>query len=61
MERVLKHEGLLVVSLLVEHLLYRIFARRDVENDKERGHVYHPSKGKSIVRKELDLVFSRLR
>lgn len=61
LECVLKPEGLLVVSLSTEHLLYRIFARRKVENDKERGHVYHPAKEKRIVRKELDLVFRRLR
>ena len=60
LKRVLKTQGLLIVSLPREHLLYRIFARREVEHNKERGHVYHSSKGEDEVElfllKHFDLV-----
>ncbi|WP_188681466.1 class I SAM-dependent methyltransferase [Thermogymnomonas acidicola] len=49
LKRVLKTGGPLIVSLPREHLLYRIFARREVEHDRERGHVYHSSKGADEV------------
>lgn len=45
LKRILKPGGLIIVSLPREHFLYRMFARKEVENDEERGHVYHNSKG----------------
>ena len=51
LRRILKPGGLIVVSLPREHLLYRMFARREVEHDEERGHVYHNSKGADKVEK----------
>ncbi len=49
LNRVLKPGGTLIVSLPREHFLYRLFARREVEHNEERGHVYHSSKGADIV------------
>ncbi|MGC8622069.1 MAG: class I SAM-dependent methyltransferase [Caldisphaera sp.] len=45
LKRVLKPEGLIIVSLPSENFIYRLFARREVEKDAERGHVYHSKKG----------------
>jgi len=45
LKRILKSGGVIVISLPREHLLYRMFARKEVERDEERGHVYHNSKG----------------
>jgi len=49
LKRLLKPGGLLIVSLPREHLLYRLFARREVEHNEERGHVYHSSRGADLV------------
>ena len=49
LKRVLKPGGTLIVSLPREHLIYRLFARREVEHNEERGHVYHSSKGADLV------------
>lgn len=48
-KRILKPGGQFVVSLPREHSLYRLFARREVEHDEVRGHVYHSSKGADQV------------
>ena len=45
LKRVLKLGGSLIVSLPREHFIYRLFARREVEHNEERRHVYHSSRG----------------
>jgi 2-polyprenyl-3-methyl-5-hydroxy-6-metoxy-1,4-benzoquinol methylase len=44
-KRVLAPGGLLIVSLPMEHIIYRLFARKEVEHDAIRGHLYHSMKG----------------
>lgn len=61
LKRILKPEGILIASLPREHLVYRLFARREVEHDLERGHVYHSSKGADEVEKYLANQFLQLK
>ncbi|MEM0136291.1 MAG: methyltransferase domain-containing protein, partial [Thermoplasmatales archaeon] len=39
--RIIKPNGMCIISLPTEHFVYRLFARREVEKDETRGHVYH--------------------
>lgn len=55
--KVLKPGGMLIVSLPREHLVYRLLARREVENDPIRGHMYHTSKGADEIESHLSRTF----
>lgn len=61
LKRMLKPDGILIASLPREHFVYRLFARREVEHDLERGHVYHTSKGADEVEKFLTDQFLQLK
>ncbi|MEM3873050.1 MAG: class I SAM-dependent methyltransferase [Nitrososphaeria archaeon] len=60
MVRILKPNGIVVVSLPTEHPIYRLFARKEVEKDEMRGHVYHSYKGFLEVKKYIDNKFKLL-
>jgi len=61
LKKILKPGGVIVVSLPREHLLYRMFARKEVERDEDRGHVYHNSKGADKVEKFIAGNFKMLK
>ncbi|MEM3829488.1 MAG: class I SAM-dependent methyltransferase [Conexivisphaerales archaeon] len=43
--RILKPNGICIITLPTKHFVYRLLARREVEKDETRGHVYHSYRG----------------
>lgn len=60
LKRLITKDGVLIVSLPREHLLYRILARKEMETDLERGHIYHSSKGADSVFQAIEYSFREI-
>ncbi|MEM4115316.1 MAG: methyltransferase domain-containing protein [Saccharolobus sp.] len=60
MVRILKLNGIMVVSLLTGHTIYRLFARKEVEKDETRDHIYYSYNGFMEVKKYIDNKFKLL-
>lgn len=55
--RICRPGALVMVSIPREHILYRMFARKEVEHDETRGHVYHSSEGADLLEERFKAVF----